>query len=187
MPAPSPQFRLNTPSHSPGPGLLGPAQSGKDQPCFGGWRAEGSIYLDLEDENDRASSTIQQIPCRSRRRVVILDRVHRVPELFQQLRGIIDRGRRPRKSKWTLSPARISRHGLAQAIWRKPGGRVSYLELGPFDALEIVPLRPKHSGQGRFRAVSWHSPIDLSLQWRRDFVRTYLERDISQFGSRIPA
>ena len=67
-------------------------------------------------------------------------------------------------------------------------GRVSYLELGPFDALEIDPAATETLWvRGGFPRSFLAQSDDLSLQWRRDFVRTYLERDISQFGSRIPA
>ena len=67
-------------------------------------------------------------------------------------------------------------------------GRISYLELGPFDALEIDPaavetLRVRGGFPRSFLAES----DALSMEWRRDFVRTYLERDVPQFGSRIPA
>jgi len=62
------------------------------------------------------------------------------------------------------------------------------LELGPFDALE-VPLDQLDRlwVRGGFPRSFLADNDDLSMEWRRDFIRTYLERDIPQFGSRIPA
>src|ERR1700679_1016486 len=67
-------------------------------------------------------------------------------------------------------------------------GRISYLELGPFGALEIDPPAIESLWvRGGFPRSFLASNDDISLQWRRDFVRTYLERDIPEFGPRIPA
>ncbi len=67
-------------------------------------------------------------------------------------------------------------------------GRVSYLELGPFDALEVDPAAIETLWvRGGFPRSFLAESDDLSMEWRRDFVRTYLERDVPQFGSRIPA
>ena len=67
-------------------------------------------------------------------------------------------------------------------------GRVSYLELGPFDVLEAGAAATDTLWvRGGFPRSILAESDDLSLQWRRDFIRTYLERDIPQFGPRIPA
>jgi hypothetical protein len=67
-------------------------------------------------------------------------------------------------------------------------GRISYLELGPFDALEVAPAEIESLWvRGGFPRSFLAENDDLSMEWRRDFIRTYLERDIPQFGSRIPA
>ena len=67
-------------------------------------------------------------------------------------------------------------------------GRISYLELGPFDALEVGPAEiEKLWVRGGFPRSFLAATDDLSLEWRRTFIRTYLERDVPQFGSRIPA
>ena len=67
-------------------------------------------------------------------------------------------------------------------------GRISYLELGPFDALEVAPDALETLWvRGGFPRSFLADSDDLSMKWRRDFIRTYLERDIPQFGSRIPA
>jgi predicted AAA+ superfamily ATPase len=67
-------------------------------------------------------------------------------------------------------------------------GRISYLELGPFDVLE-VPAADLETlwVRGGFPLSFLAKDNKLSMQWRRDFIRTFLERDVPQFGSRIPA
>ncbi len=75
--------------------------------------------------------------------------------------------------------SRVSRGGL---------GCVAYLELGPFDALEIDQAELERLWvRGGFPNSFLAGSDDLSLDWRRNFIRTYLERDIPQFGPRIPA
>src|SRR4029077_10430424 len=67
-------------------------------------------------------------------------------------------------------------------------GRISYLELAPFDVLEVAsPDIEKLWVRGGFPRSFLAEDDELSLAWRRDFIRTYLERDVPQFGSRIPA
>jgi len=81
--------------YSPAVVLLGPRQAGKTTLALEIGAQTASIYLDLEDENDRAKlANPSKYLADHEDELVILDEVHRVPELFQQLRGIIDRGRR---------------------------------------------------------------------------------------------
>jgi len=183
-------FRLNyLLRHSPAVVLLGPRQSGKTTLALEVGEQKASIYLDLEDENDRAKlSNPSKYLADHEDELVILDEVHRVPELFQQLRGIIDRGRRHGKANGRFLLLGSAAMDLLKQSGESLAGRVSYLELGPFDALEIDPAATETLWvRGGFPRSFLAQSDDLSLQWRRDFVRTYLERDISQFGSRIPA
>jgi predicted AAA+ superfamily ATPase len=175
--------------HSPAVVLLGPRQAGKTTLALEIAAEKPSIYLDLEDENDRAKLTNPTKYFEDHQdELVILDEVHRAPELFQQLRGIIDRGRRQGKANGRFLLLGSAAMDLLQQSGESLAGRISYLELGPFDALEIDPaaIEPLWVRGGFPRSFLAPSD-DLSLQWRRDFVRTYLERDIAQFGARIPA
>ena len=82
-------------SHSPAVVLLGPRQVGKTTLALEIGATRPSVYLDLEDEDDRVKlSNPASYFADHEQELVILDEVHRVPELFQRLRGIIDRGRR---------------------------------------------------------------------------------------------
>jgi predicted AAA+ superfamily ATPase len=67
-------------------------------------------------------------------------------------------------------------------------GRVAYLELSPFDVLEVPPDRQGPLWlRGGFPESFVAADESRSLTWRIDFIRTYLERDIPQLGPRIPA
>jgi predicted AAA+ superfamily ATPase len=174
--------------HSPAVALLGPRQAGKTTLALEIAGQQKSLYLDLEDENDRVKLADPSKYLEDHQdELVVLDEVHRVPEIFQQLRAIIDRdveGEKPMgvffssvRPRWLL---RQSGESLA--------GRIFYLELGPFDVLETgAAAMDTLWVRGGFPRSFLAETDDLSTQWRRDFVRTYLERDIPQFGSRIPA
>ncbi len=90
--APQLQYLL---SHSPAVVLLGPRQVGKTTLALDIGELLPSVYLDLEDAGDRAKLSYPADYLASHaNKLVILDEVHRLPELFQSLRGIIDQGRR---------------------------------------------------------------------------------------------
>ncbi len=175
--------------HSPAVVLLGPRQAGKTTLALEIAEQTASIYLDLEDENDRARlSNPGRYLEDHENELVILDEVHRVPELFQQLRGVIDRGRRHGKANGRFLLLGSAAMDLLKQSGESLAGRISYLELGPFDALEIDQASIDTLWvKGGFPRSFLAESDDVSLLWRRNFVRTYLERDIPQFGPRIPA
>src|SRR5712692_1058205 len=175
--------------HSPAVVLLGPRQAGKTTLALEIGEEQASVYLDLEDEDERAKlSNPARYLADHESELVILDEVHRVPELFQRLRGIIDRGRRRGKANGRFLLLGSAAMDLLKQIGESLAGRISYLELGPFDALEIDPAAIETLWvRGGFPRSFLAESDDLSMEWRRDFIRTYLERDVPQFGSRIPA
>src|ERR1035438_4584566 len=175
--------------HSPAVVLLGPRQVGKTTLGLQIGEQQASVYLDLEDEDERAKLANPVLYLADHEReLVILDEVHRVPELFQRLRGIIDRGRRQGKANGRFLLLGSAAMDLLKQTGESLAGRISYLELGPFDALEVDPaLLETLWVRGGFPRSFLADNDNLSMEWRRDFVRTYLERDIPQFGSRIPA
>jgi predicted AAA+ superfamily ATPase len=126
--------------HSPAVVLLGPRQAGKTTLALEIGEQTPSAYLDLEDENDRAKLTNpSKYLADHEDELVILDEVHRVPELFQQLRGIIDRRRRRGKANGRFLVLGSAAMDLLKQSGESLAGRISYLELGPFDVLEIDP------------------------------------------------
>jgi hypothetical protein len=173
----------------PAVALLGPRQVGKTTLALAIAEDRPSIYLDLESDADRAKLAEPELYLADHEdKLVILDEVHRRPGLFQNLRGLIDRGRRRgRRTGRFLLPGSASLD-LLQQSGETLAGRISYVELDPVDALEI------DSGnldalwlRGGFPDSLLAADDGASLRWRQDFIRSYLERDIPQLGPRIPA
>jgi predicted AAA+ superfamily ATPase len=174
---------------NPAVALLGPRQVGKTTLAHEIGETRPSIYLDLESSADRARLTDPEAYLAAHEdELVILDEVHRAPELFQQLRGLIDRGRRKGKGNGRFLLLGSASVDLLQQSGETLAGRISYLELGPFDALEI-PAAGLDTlwARGGFPSSYLAASDRASFRWRQDFIRTYLEREIPQFGPRIPA
>jgi predicted AAA+ superfamily ATPase len=175
--------------HSPAVGLLGPRQVGKTTLALEIGETRPSLYLDLESPADRAKlADAGRYLAEHENKLVILDEVHRAPEIFQTLRGLIDQGRRRGKKAGRFLLLGSASVELLQQSGESLAGRISYLELAPFDALEVGADRLDRLWvRGGFPSSFLASSDRLSLDWREDFIRTYLERDVPQFGSRIPA
>jgi predicted AAA+ superfamily ATPase len=178
-------------SQAPAVVLLGPRQVGKTTLALEIGATRPSVYLDLEDEDEDERAKLSN-PVRyfadHEKDLVILDGVHRVPELFQRLRGVIDRGRRQGNENGRFLLLGSAAMDLLRQSGESLAGRISYLELGPFDALEVTPGATEILWvRGGFPRSFLADDDALSVEWRRNFIRTYLERDVPQFGSRIPA
>ena len=171
--------------------LIGPRQSGKTTLALTIAERRKAVYLDLEDASDRSRLSDPALfldPLADR--LVILDEIHRIPELFQPLRGIIDRGRRMGKGKGRFLILGSASIDLLRQSGESLAGRVSYLELTPFSALEVDDERAVRERlwlRGGFPDSHLAENDEISLAWRKDFIRTYLERDVATFGPRVPA
>lgn len=176
-------------AQSPAVVLTGPRQVGKTTLALDLAQLRPSTYLDLESDGDRARLSEPELYLADHEdELLVLDEIQRLPGLFETLRGSIDRGRREGKGTGRfLLLGSASLELLAQS-GESLAGRISFAELGPFDATEVgaEQLDPLWV-RGGF-PESFLAPGDeVSLRWRRDFIRTYLERDIPQLGPRIPA
>ena len=174
-------------AHSPAVALLGPRQVGKTTLALEVGQHYHALYLDLESEQDRAKLAQPELYLADHQdKLVILDEVHRAPGLFPVLRGLIDRGRRAgRRSGQYLLLGSASLDLLKQS-GETLAGRIAYLELAPFNVLETRTLPADDLWvRGGFPESLLASDAARSLRWRQDFIRTYLERDIPQFGPRI--
>ena len=173
--------------------LLGPRQVGKTTLALEISRQLESVYLDLEAEGDLARLSEPELYLSGRfDQLVILDEIHRAPKLFLALRGLIDEARRTgHRSGLYLLLGSAALEMLKQS-GETLAGRVSYLELNPFNILEVAQSSDDAAAdrlwsRGGFPESFLAEEDAQSLRWRRDFIRTYLERDIPQFGRRIPA
>lgn len=176
-------------AHNPAVALLGPRQVGKTTLALAVAASRPALYLDLESPSDRAKlSDPERYLAEHEDKLVILDEVHRAPEIFQTLRGLIDQGRRRGKSGGRFLLLGSASIDLLKQSGETLAGRISYLELAPLNVSEVgAHHRDRLWVRGGF-PDSFLAPSDrVSLEWRSDFIRTYLERDLPQFGSRIPA
>ena len=175
-------------THMPAVALLGPRQVGKTTLALQVAAGGKHLYLDLEAPADRDKlANPNEFLAAHEDRLVILDEVQRMPELFAELRGLIDSGRQRGKSAGRfLLLGSASRDLLQQS--ESLAGRIAYLELSPLDVLETPA--DQHTDlwvRGGFPESLLATGADRSLVWREAFIRTYLERDIPQLGPRIPA
>lgn len=169
--------------------LLGPRQVGKTTLALNIGQSRPSLYLDLESPGDRAKLTEAELYLAEHEdKLVILDEVHREPNLFQTLRGLIDKGRRRGRGTGRFLLLGSASIDLLKQTGETLAGRISFAELAPFDVLELGGESIDQLWvRGGFPGSVLTEDDAISLKWRRDFIRTYLERDIPQFGVRIPA
>lgn len=170
-------------------GLLGPRQIGKTTLAQEIATKCPALYLDLEDYRDLAKLE-DPIPFleSQRDKLIILNEIQRAPELFNSLRSLIDHNRRlERKYGQFLILGSASLNLLRQSS-ESLAGRISYIEMTPINCLEIpqTDLSRLWVNGGFPDSFLAHSP-HASMEWRQAFIKTYLERDIPQFGPRIPA
>lgn len=170
--------------------LLGPRQVGKTTLAHDLLEARDAIYLDLERHSDLAKLADPELYLVSHLdKLVILDEVHRLPELFQTLRGLIDQARRDGKDTGRYLLLGSASIELMNQSSESLAGRVAYRELTPILASELDDTVDKATlwTRGGFPRSLLAKSDRASLQWRNDFISTYLERDIPQLGPRVPA
>ena len=172
--------------------LIGPRQVGKTTLARQIAEAVGNIYLDLETNTDRIRLADPLLFLqRYADRLVIIDEVHRGPELFRELRGLIDEGRRSGKRNGRFLILGSASMDLLRQSSESLAGRISYVALDPFDVLEAAPddesLRTLWVRGGFPESFLAANDAD-SFAYRLNFIATYLERDIPQFSPRpVPA
>ena len=174
---------------SPAVALLGPRQVGKTTLALEIGRSQPHVYLDLESERDRSKLAHAELYLQAHLdKLVILDEVHRVPGLFPLLRGLIDQARRTGPSAGRYLLLGSGSLEVLQQSGETLAGRIAYLELSALNVLETgASAQDALWLRGGF-PPSLQAPTPArSLQWRENFIRTYLERDIPQLGPRIAA
>lgn len=173
--------------------VVGPRQCGKTTLVRETVGARpGVVYLDLERPSDlgklrepelffslqRASGTAS---------LFCLDEIQRIPEIFPLLRSLVDDERRNGQFLLLGSASRDLLRQTSETL----AGRITYLELTPFLASE-VPIEepgvlPRLWFRGGFPPSFLAASEESSRAWRESFTRTFLERDIPQFGVNVPA
>ena len=178
----------------PAVALLGPRQAGKTTLALSleEQLRPQALYLDLELPSDRAKLADPELYLsQHRERLVILDEIHRLPDIFPTLRSLIDRRRRTDRkvSQFLLlgSASMDLMHQSAETL----AGRIAYLELTPFTAAEVGGTSPSAPDalwlRGGFPESFLANDDEGSFEWRTAFIQTYLERDVPALGPRVPA
>jgi predicted AAA+ superfamily ATPase len=173
----------------PAVALLGPRQVGKTTLALQLAATTPSLYLDLEASADLARISEPSLFLqRHADKLVILDEVQRLPGLFAELRGLIDAGRRQGQANGRFLLLGSASVELIRQSSESLAGRIAFLELGGLHALELgADALDKLWIRGGFPGSTLAANDGDSAEWRRQFIRTYLERDIPQLGPRLPA
>jgi uncharacterized protein len=174
---------------SPAVVITGPRQVGKTTLALAMAGSRDAVYLDLESTPDRARLAEPQLYFADHAdELVILDEIQRSPGLFEELRGTIDQARREGKGNGRFLLLGSAALDLLAQSGETLAGRVSFVELTPFDVIEVGESRCDELWvRGGFPPSFLAPGPEESLRWRTDFIRTYLERDIPQLGPRVPA
>lgn len=144
-----------------------------------------AVYLDLERPSDVAKLQDPEVYFQAHRDdLIILDEVHRVPEIFTVLRSEIDTDRRPGRFLvlGSASPELLRQTSETLA------GRIAYRELAGLNLAEVGPEALRRLWiRGGFPLSFAARSEESSNNWREAFVTTWLERDLPSFGIRVAA
>jgi len=175
-------------ARSPAVLLLGPRQVGKSTLAHAVAASRpGAVMLDLERASDRAQLAEPELFfARHRDHLVVLDEVQLMPELFSTLRPEIDAARRPGRFLLLGSASGELLRQKSESL----AGRISYLELPPVLALEqpddLAALQQLWLRGGFPLSLLAADEAD-SFAWRRDFIESFLLRDLAQMGVKVAA
>jgi predicted AAA+ superfamily ATPase len=167
-------------------GIVGPRQVGKTTLASNLVRTidKPAAVFDLENSEDLARLADPMLALKDLKGLVVIDEVQRVPELFPVLRVLVDR---PRSTSRFLILCSASPNLLRQGS-ESLAGRIYYHQLNGFMLDEIGPAKDKQlwlrGGFPRSYLARSHAQSD---EWRRGFIRSFLERDLPQLGVNIRA
>ncbi len=169
---------------NPAVALLGPRQCGKTTLARELAAQRRSSYFDLESPRDLARLSQPMTALEPLRGLVVIDEVQRHPELFPTLRVLIDR--KPAPAKFLVLGSASPE--LLRQTSETLAGRIAFIDMSGF-VLNEIPARDvsKLWVRGGFPRSFLARSERQSLEWREDFIRTFLERDLAQLGSRVPA
>ena len=171
----------------PAVAILGARQVGKStiaKNFLSLWKKK-SLYLDLQLPKDRNKISEPEAFFEfNKQSLICLDEIQYKPHLFQILRGVIDQRKRNGQFLILGSASR----DLIQQSSETLAGRIAFLDITPFDIEETGKGKfHRHWLRGGYPRSFLAKNDNLSLDWRYNYIRTFLERDIPQMGFNIPA
>lgn len=163
--------------------LIGPRQCGKTTIALEfSKQYKGPIHhFDLEDDRDLAKLHDPILALGSLEGLIIIDEIHHVPDLFRTLRVLVDE----KKDRQFLILGSASQQ-LLQQTSETLAGRITYIEMMPFSLTEVSDHK-KLWVRGGFPRSYLASTEKISEDWRRSYIKTFLEKDIPNFGINIAA
>jgi hypothetical protein len=174
--------------------LMGARQIGKTTLALEVSQNLNAVYRDLENPEHRAQmEDINLFAKAFPNNLIILDEVQHVPEIFAPIRGIIDENRRQGRENGQFLFLGSSSLELLNQASESLAGRISYAELSGVNVLELRKTTNPDIDEntlwlrGGFPRSLLAADDEASLEWRENIIRSYLERDVPQFGFRVPA
>lgn len=171
--------------------ILGPRQCGKSTlvKMLSG-KIDSLVYLDLQNIEDVNKLSDTRLFFRNNEdSVICLDEIQQMPELFNDLRSIIDSNRQ--KGRFIILGSASPQ--LIQSSSETLAGRIGFIELTPFLVSELIEnnVKPYTMSEYVFRGGFPESYLaendEASRLWRENFIRTYIERDLPQLGVQLPS
>ena len=164
--------------------LLGPRQSGKTTLARQLVAADSLNYFDLEDPPSLARLTEADSALRPLRGMVVIDEIQRRPDLFPLLRVLADR--KPLPARFLILGSAAPE--LLKQSSETLAGRLETVPLEGFRLADLgTRMQTRHWLRGGF-PLSFTARTEAdSVAWRKQFLQTFLERDLPQFGVTIPS
>ncbi len=164
--------------------LLGPRQCGKTTLAREFVPVDSLNYFDLEDPASLARLAAPETALRTLKGLVVIDEIQRRPDLFPLLRVLADR--KPLRTRFLIlgsaSPELLRQSSETLA------GRIETMLLEGFRLTDVgVTSQARHWLRGGFPLSFTARTETASVAWRRNFMQTFLERDMPQLGITIPA
>jgi predicted AAA+ superfamily ATPase len=164
--------------------LIGPRQCGKTTMARKFVPTASSNYFDLEDpfslgRLEQPMSTLQNMTG-----LIVIDEIQRRPDLFPTLRVLVDRDPLPARFLILGSASPALLHQSSESL----AGRMKIITMAGFNLEEVGwEAQNRHWQRGGFPLSFLATNEQESLDWRKDFINCFLERDIPQFGFKIPS
>ena len=164
--------------------LLGPRQCGKTTLAREFVAPDSLNYFDLEDPRSLARLTEPDTALRPLKKLVVIDEIQRRPDLFPLLRVLADR--RPLPARFLVLGS--ASPDLLRQSSESLAGRIETVPLEGFRLSDLgAAFQGRHWLRGGFPLAYTPRTEADSLAWRRQFLQTFLERDLPQLGVTIPA
>ena len=171
---------------SPVVALVGPRQAGKTTLARQIVHPDSPAYFDLEDPTSLARLAEPMTALAPLKGIVVIDEIQRRPDLFPILRVLADR--RPRRARFLILGS--ASPDLLRQSSETLAGRIETIILSGFGADELgggAAMLRRLWRRGGFPPAYLARTDQASFIWRRQFIQTYLERDLPQLGISIPA